>query len=108
MKPRSFAIAAGILLVLVGFILGITRTSISTTSRNPFDEDLVTSASVTCGSVFSPGAYVPLGVRKVEVAPLCDDAVSSRAVWVWVLIGGGALLAVGGAVIRPGRPLTVA
>lgn len=102
MKPRVFAIIAGIALVLTGVVLAFVGNSVKATSVNPFNTSIKTIVTADCGGVWGEMPFNPdLGINQTALVNTCDRAISSRAPWVYVLIGLGALTTVGSVVVRP-------
>lgn len=105
MSPRAFAVALGIVAIAVGLFLGLRGHSVPGFSGDP----------IACGSAFSPdrsGASQADGAEGLYVAQTqnrltdstkytasCDAARGSSAV-PWALIAAGAVLAIGGLVVR--------
>lgn len=109
MKPRAFAIAIGIAIALVGLVLAFIPTHATTSQSNFYNGHVTGSESTDCGGVFNPTNFsgsVHVNQNRQELITKCDDAVSSRTTIVWVLVGIGVLIAIGGAVIRPTKPAT--
>lgn len=110
MSPKAFAAAVGIVLLGIGLFLGLRGHELSGFSGERF----------SCGSAFSPdntqaqsqdsrqSLYTAMTENRVsrdtKYVSACRDAVGS-AVLPWVLVIGGALIAIGGFVIRkPSAP----
>lgn len=101
MKPRLFAIVAGIALAIGGLFLASINVSITAKDVNPFYPALVTAQPVNCGSVWAGRPELnSFGLDATDVANKCDDAIGARAPWVYVLLGLGVLVAIGGAVVK--------
>jgi hypothetical protein len=103
MKLRTFAVLLGLAMLVAGCILGIVGVSTSVRNANPFDRSIVTSEELSCSGIFDGGkvGVVPFGTRLVDAQERCDDALGSRATWVWVLMGLGVVIALGGWLIKP-------
>ena len=74
---KKLALVGGAIFAIAGVILGLTR---------------VTSASLDCGSVFSPEPWSGIDLASNFAEVLCEDSLGSRGSVVWTLIVVGVLL----------------
>ena len=88
MTLRWFVALVGGALLIVGVFLGLSG---------------VNAGSISCGSAFSPDGVGVWGLpgEPEKRAAACDQAIGSRPAFAWVLLGGGAILLLGGIVVQP-------
>lgn len=91
MKPRTFAALLGIALAIAGLVLMVLPTSASATSLSG------RVSTVSCGGMFG-GLSGILGGNNG-----CADSNSTRAVWVWAMVGLGVVVLVGSRVGTKGE-----
>ena len=99
-RTGVFAIVIGVALLLVSLMLGFQTTTIS-----------IQGDTVACGSFFAGPSdqalnlgvqSIPVegGLAKVDPVAACAPGLSSRNVLVWVVFGGGIVIAAAGALAR--------
>jgi hypothetical protein len=106
MKPKAFVIVVGLVVMVVGVFVGFQSVSVSLSDGSP----------ASCGSAFSPADVVATdfgGAFGLQVDPKssqqrCADSLSGKRTVALVLLGVGALVMLGGAVIRTSTPECVA
>lgn len=96
MSPRMFAAFVGSVLVLVALVLLLIPVSVD----DPLPAVLGGGTTQTaCGGPMSPKSGL-----GGESKALCSDAIGSRQVWTFGLLGAGALVLLGAAVVRQPKP----
>lgn len=99
MKPRTFAIALGVALAILGVVLALQPTSVVlntyTLSGAPMG-----ATTVTCGG------SLPFGVTESTMHAACAAAGTSP--WIWALIGLGVVIAAAALLVKlPAKAVAV-
>lgn len=101
MTIHKYVAITGLLAALVGFICLFPSVEVKPPR----------GIRVDCGSIFTPNEYAGFGADLYDAytggrgesggGAACEDALSSRKVWVFILLFGGAVVALGGVLTAP-------
>lgn len=90
MTPRTFAGLAGAVLFVVGAVLAFIPSTVG--------------VGTDCGSMAIPRRSNRIGDALTDLAnSMCQSAHDTRAVWVFVLAGIGAMILIGVLLVRPAQ-----
>lgn len=107
MSARTYALIASAVAVLAGLILLLTPVSASAenvnltcgTAVSPSSQQAVLLMGQRAESIAGTGPSALVGTYAAEAETSCGDAVATRQIWSWLLVGLGPLVAIGAVVV---------